>query len=77
MSSTPLTYKNKGITVIGPAKTKNRLRPGLDILKSLKPALKLDKKQIKQKEVYINFQLKDLYQYQHQFFFLPNYKRPN
>ena len=26
ISSTPLTYRNKGITVIGPAKIKNKLK---------------------------------------------------
>ena len=36
ISSTPLTYKNKGITVIGPAKIRNKLNLALDKLKSLK-----------------------------------------
>ena len=36
INSTPLTYKNNGITVIGPANIK-RLKPGFDKLKSLKP----------------------------------------
>ena len=37
INSTPLTYRNKGITVIGPARIKNKLNPGFDKLKSLKP----------------------------------------
>ena len=47
MSSTPLTYKNKGITVIGPANIKNKLNPGFDKLKSLNPFLTIKKKAIK------------------------------
>ena len=39
INSTPLTYKNNGITVIGPAKIKNKLNPGFEKLKSLKPFL--------------------------------------
>ena len=34
-SSTPLTYKNKGITVIGPAKNINNIIEGLENVKSL------------------------------------------
>ena len=37
ISSTPLTYKNKGITVIGPAKIRNKLKPGFEKLKSFTP----------------------------------------
>ena len=37
INSTPLTYKNKGITVIGPANKRNELKPGFAMLKSLKP----------------------------------------
>ena len=39
INSTPLTYKNNGITVIGPARIKNKLNPGFEKLKSLKPFL--------------------------------------
>ena len=35
-SSTPLTYKKRGITVIGPAKNNNNIKEGFDISKSLK-----------------------------------------
>ena len=35
--STPFTYRNNGITVIGPAKMRNKLSPGFSILKSFNP----------------------------------------
>ena len=38
-NSTPRTYKNKGITVIGPAKKMNNIIGGSESLKSLKPLI--------------------------------------
>ena len=40
-SSTPLTYKNNGITVIGPAKKINNIIGGSDNLKSLSPFIEI------------------------------------
>ena len=36
-SSTPRTYRKRGITVIGPANISNNINDGLERLKSFKP----------------------------------------
>ena len=52
ISSTPLTYKNKGITVIGPANSKYRLKPGLSKPKSFKSLFALEVEIEGRKKVY-------------------------